>query len=224
MLTLLLPAWLWAQDLSLQTELGVRVTQLRTRGGQRTSTLHWEPRYQLSWRGPLLGGTNTYADFGSSGGLVSDPGSWDLQQNYNLNLHATSEAMDLAVTLGRSADSFSTLLSDGGRQTFTSRTDSLTMDATLAYPGYPLLSLQHQRTRASSGSSGTVATTGTLIGGNYDLGPLRLSVDQQWQTGGGAAGYQSTQYGANFSTWLTPLTQLTAYHYGSFSKVDGQGG
>lgn len=225
LLALLVPGALYAQDLSLQTELDARVTQIKLSDGRTATAFHFEPNYQLSWRGPLLGGTNTYADFDSSGGLASDPGVWDMQQDYHLDLHAVGEAVNLDLSLSRSLDSFSTAQPGGGRQTLTSRTDSLSVNAILAYPGYPLISLQHQLTRASTAWAGTVEASGTLIGGNYDWGPLRMSLDQQWQDSDFAPSFESTQYGLNFNTWLTPMAQLTAYHYGSFARTgDAAGG
>lgn len=211
-----------AQDITLRTELGVRLTQIGSPSGGTASAFRVEPRYQLSWRGPLHGGTNVYADLGSTGSLITEPGTLGTEQSYQLNLHSQADALSLNASLSRSSDSFSLLQPDGSHQTLGSRTDAIALNGILSYPNYPLVSVQHQRAKASSGFSTGSTTSATIIGTNYDLGPLRLSLDRQWQSAGtGGQNLSNMQYGVNFRTALTPVAQLTAYHYGSFSRSGG---
>lgn len=206
-----------AQEISVQTELDTRVTFEQDAAGRTSSAVRVEPRYQLWWRGPVQGGTRVYAEINSSGGLVSEPGMWGTQEDLQLNLHSQGPVLDLNLTLGRSSDSYELDQPDGTSDTVASRTDTVSVNGILSYPRYPLVSFNYQR--AHSGGGGGDADT-TTVAANYDMGPMRLSLDQTWQ-GGAGPGLSSTQYGANFQTALTPTTQLTAYHYGWWSHSGG---
>jgi hypothetical protein len=223
-----LVAWLLAvgaghgQELSLQTELDLRMTEAKSQDGQTAAAVRIAPRYQLTWRGPLRGGTNVLVDLGAGGSLLRDPEVSSSEQDVRLDLRAPGQVLSVDAALSRSSDRLTVLSAAGGSQTATSRADTFSINSTLSYPAYPLVSVQYQRTATSFGAAQSTESTSTRLGANYDWSPLRFSVDESRQQGAAATpSYLSRQYGVTLNTSLTSAARLSVDHFQSSSELHG---
>jgi hypothetical protein len=211
----ILGAWLvllsagYGQGLELQTGLDATETETKSSTGQITSSLDLEPNYSLTWEGALRHDTNIYVGFSTSGSAESEPQLLSSEASTELDLRAQGQALSLGATFTWNTDSLSVENTGGTRETESSSSNTINLDAELAYPTYPQLSLQYQRGNTSGSGEPATVSTDTLLGINYDWGPWRLWGDQSTQNSNeSGTAVSSLQAGVDFDAAPLPDARL----------------
>lgn len=207
-------------DIAIQTQVQYQSFEVKPYGKESTSTGGLSTTYNILIRKPVFPMLRLKTNINLTSFSNSD--QLGQQQTRNMSFGASTQELRYNLRFGMDENSFHSISTSGDTTNITNGTNrSYYGNLMWQEPDMPTVNLQYRRNTNKAGSGSSYETSSWVLGGYYDVAPLRFILDRRttkydFSSSGNSSGSDTTRsnIGVVFDQPLLPGLSL----YGDWGK------